>query len=331
LVARLASDVDFLINRKFPLGWTLRRPIKDGLSEQQLEERERDLQEIENYRVELWKMPDGDFADLLAIERLQATFEYEAKVKREEQQRFFNAPGANADFVYWSKVAFWTLDEAIALSFGKNPKVVSWDKLKSLTEVSPFARNYSQLRELALRAVQVKQLQPSEWPAAFLAWAKRMDISYPEALEQNVASRSAAFLDWKALFEQMKKGHDEFVTAHEKYVETANAAVKQVKADRDTARAALQEKTQQLAELSAFVEGSPSLSTKERDSLLKLVIAMAVRGYKYKPAAAKNSATQEIAEDLIALGLTLDVDTIRKWLREGSQMLPSDFSADDKG
>jgi hypothetical protein len=39
--------------------------------------------------------------------------------EREEQALFFNQPQAAADYVHWSKMAHWTLDEAIALSFWK--------------------------------------------------------------------------------------------------------------------------------------------------------------------------------------------------------------------
>lgn len=65
-----------------------------------------------------------------------------------------------------------------------------------------------------------------------------------------------------------------------------------------------------------------SLSSREKDSLLKLVIGMAVAGYKYDPSAKKNSATSEIARDIAGLGLTLDEDTVRKWIKEAAGHLP---------
>jgi hypothetical protein len=39
-----------------------------------------------------------------------------------EAPNFFNQPDAVADYDHWSKTAHWTLDEAIALSFGKAPE-----------------------------------------------------------------------------------------------------------------------------------------------------------------------------------------------------------------
>lgn len=46
---------------------------------------------------------------------------------------------------------------------------------------------------------------------------------------------------------------------------------------------------------------------------------MAVRGYAYDPKQSRNSAIGEISEDLESLGIPVDPDTIRKWLKEASE------------
>ena len=61
------------------------------------------------------------------------------------------------------------------------------------------------------------------------------------------------------------------------------------------------------------------LGTLERESLLKLVIGMAIEGYKYSPDAARNTATADIANDLAKLGLTMTDDTVRKWLKQAAK------------
>ena len=76
-------------------------------------------------------------------------------------------------------------------------------------------------------------------------------------------------------------------------------------------------------------EAQNPLAKKERDSLLKLVIGMAIKGYIYDPKAARNSAPTEIANDLALLGIPLDPDTVRKWLNEGAEILPQSYDADD--
>lgn len=65
-----------------------------------------------------------------------------------------------------------------------------------------------------------------------------------------------------------------------------------------------------------------ALGRREVDSLLKLVIAMAIRGYGHRPEAARSEATARIVQDLEALGIPLDPATVRKWLREAAQRLP---------
>jgi hypothetical protein len=64
------------------------------------------------------------------------------------------------------------------------------------------------------------------------------------------------------------------------------------------------------------------LHTKERESLLKLVIGMAIKGYTYDPSAAKSDAPGEIVEDLAECGLEIDPDTVRKYLKMGAELLP---------
>lgn len=63
---------------------------------------------------------------------------------------------------------------------------------------------------------------------------------------------------------------------------------------------------------------SPLIET-ERDSLLKIVLGMAIAKYEYEPGASRNSATGEnrgsISAYLQRLGLTLDADTVRKFIK----------------
>ena len=83
-------------------------------------------------------------------------------------------------------------------------------------------------------------------------------------------------------------------------------------------------------ELQATIAATPSpmaapekqLSTRERDSLLKLIIGMAVGGYGYDVTEARSKQPAVIADDLDQAGVHLDVDTVGKWLREAAAFLP---------
>jgi hypothetical protein len=59
------------------------------------------------------------------------------------------------------------------------------------------------------------------------------------------------------------------------------------------------------------------LKTQERASLLKLVIGMAIRCYAYEPKDRRSNVIPEIAGDVRGLGMTIDDDTVRKYVYEG--------------
>src|SRR5690606_31722481 len=65
-----------------------------------------------------------------------------------------------------------------------------------------------------------------------------------------------------------------------------------------------------------------TFNTKEKESLLKLVIGMAVAAYRYNPQAARSDIPTEIVNDLMRAGVPLDADTVRKFLRMGAKLLP---------
>lgn len=332
------DPIGFLLSRKFPAHRALRAvdPLHSNLSG---EERQRRLKAIEQYESELCSLSPEKVAELYAREKANEAAELRAKLEKEEQGRFFNQAFANADFDHWSKTAYWSLDEAVALSFGKNPGVVNWEKVKTYLQISPFAARYAQIRDLALRAKGAQQLSDPVTPGTFLAWAKRFDIAYPPELEAAVVARGNQIADWKTLYEQAvglyeqwKKKCEGFEAAHARDVskfnaqlEEAVAAVNEVAAERDQAE-------RQLAELRSQAQppnvAERPLVTRERETVLKLIIGMAVAGYRYDPSARRSAVSAEIASDLAKLGIPLNDDTVRKWLQEGAEHLPGDDKKD---
>lgn len=66
---------------------------------------------------------------------------------------------------------------------------------------------------------------------------------------------------------------------------------------------------------------SADLKPKEKESLLTLVIAMAIRGYGYDPRAKRSETTSEILGDIVECGLSLDMGTVKKWLGAGAALI----------
>jgi hypothetical protein len=260
------------------------------------------------------------------------------KAEREERERFFNLPYANADYDHWSKTAHWTLDEAIALSFGRAPEIVRWDQLQKFTSLgSPFVAQYARRRDLTLRAVTWKQLYDPVLPGIFLAWAKRTDIAVPPELIEAVQKRGVQVADWKNLYDEAVEARKRDAEAAEtqiaNWMRLHNELSAQIKNERSEWLGITNEKDMQLATTEARIASMEQLRSTQpnpeqeigaraRDSLLKLVIGMAVVAYVYDPKAARSDKPTEIADDLACAGVPLDVDTVRKWLRKAADLLP---------
>lgn len=69
-------------------------------------------------------------------------------------------------------------------------------------------------------------------------------------------------------------------------------------------------------------EPPKSAHTKEKNTLLKIVIGMAVSKYKHDPKKQRTDTVSQIQHDLDLLGINLDADTIREWLKKSEKFLP---------
>lgn len=70
---------------------------------------------------------------------------------------------------------------------------------------------------------------------------------------------------------------------------------------------------------------SDTLTSKSFNSIMIIVLAMAVKKYHYKPAAQKNSATANIKGAAEELGLNIGEDTVRKWLKKAADTLDGEY------
>lgn len=87
------------------------------------------------------------------------------------------------------------------------------------------------------------------------------------------------------------------------------------KADMETFEQSLQSKT----------KADNELSVKERNTVLKIIIGMAIKGYSYNPNKKRNPTAKEITSDLDLLGLPIDEDTVRRWLKDATEQLPDNW------
>ena len=97
-------------------------------------------------------------------------------------ERWFNKDQASADFEHWLRCATWTVEEAVALSLGKNPDWVSWDALKQYAGHSAFAELYRKRLDLTRRAIAASKLREPILPAQYVSWAQHLELDLPERL-----------------------------------------------------------------------------------------------------------------------------------------------------
>jgi hypothetical protein len=325
------EPVEFLLERRFGAGARYAdTTFPVSLSSGRRTRTDPDLaKRVAQYRAELLALPSEELEGLVEVEREKQRAEFAAKIEREERQRFFNQPYARADFEHWSRAAHWTLDEAIALSFGKAPERVNWETVKPLIHLSAFAFQYQRRRDLALRAKLSKQLFDPVLPGFFLAWAKRTDLKVSPDLEAAVTARGVLVADWKTHYDDLKAKYDELHRNWGDNYDELHKGWMEICEDKNKKIADLQ---QQLADAEANAASAESgisrdplekpLGTRERESLLKLIIGMALGGYGYDPIAGRSEQPAQIATDLATAGVPLDVDTVRKWLKQGADLLP---------
>lgn len=226
------DPIEFLLERKFPTYRSLQNQKRlnsavlptspmdiptamDRASrENETKAAEKKLEEIMLYKADLKKKPEKEISALFEQEKAKAREEATRKAEFEESQRFFNQPQANADFEYWCKMDDWSIDEAIALSFGKSPDIVTWEKIKKFAtqnNPSPFAVKYERLRNLTIRAKTFKRFFDHVTPGIYLSWAKENDIDIHQELLDQAEVRNITVTDWKSQYDKLKSQHDQLL------------------------------------------------------------------------------------------------------------------------
>jgi hypothetical protein len=71
-----------------------------------------------------------------------------------------------------------------------------------------------------------------------------------------------------------------------------------------------------------------ALDPRERSTMLKMIITMAVKGYGYNPKAERSTIPTEIESDMNLLGVGINLETIRKHLRNGAALLDDEALQD---
>lgn len=340
------DPIQYLLNDKFPVHSMLSlldQSKPDTNSKKALR------QEIADFQESLEKKSRDEIAVLVAEGRQREAERQKLHDEKVEAEAFFNQTSSNADFTYWSRIAYWTLEEGIALSLGKNPQIVGWERLKTHKAISPFIAKYAAKHEEVRRAKAMGQLWDSTIPFVFAKWAERVGFEMPEELTSKIFALGVHVLDWKKAYEkevvEKAKVEINLNEANAKILEMMrenNSFIEKINADSTKINESYQKQivqrdqfiTQLKQEISVLKTTKPhnpkgqkfELGLRERESLLKLILGMAIDGYGYDPKANKSNQIKEIAGHLLTRGLSLDEDTVRKYMNEAKALFSDELN-----
>lgn len=160
-------------------------------------------------------------------------------------------------------------------------------------EFKSFAVGYAKLKALLDRnfiaSHLVRRMRPSDW----VRWLEDNRLPCPADLKVAVAEFDKDAVDWRARAEAAEADNQKL---EQRIVELERAIVDSVL--------------------------NPTAATREQDTLLRLFIGMAVEQYGYDPKKTRNEAAKNISSDLALHGLSITDDTVRKYLKQASELLP---------
>lgn len=207
----------------------------------------------------------------------------------------------------WS-CAYWTTEEAVALSLGYDPNTVDWSKLEIHAAKSELVRPYHRRLRLAIKAAELKRMEGTSATTEFLIWAKSLRFKVPQEVSDLARDRNIKVVDEPASLGAIQGASEAYEAQRRTKTQAAKTHTEQANAGK-----------------SATVAGptaEPSPGALELKSLHKLVIGMAITKYRYDPVGKKrSSATKNIADALVKLGMEMSVDTVLTHLRKASKVL----------
>lgn len=215
----------------------------------------------------------------------------------------------DANVSLWGRKSYWTVDEATALLFAKAPEEVQLRWVEDYEGQYDFADEYLRVHELIEEAVNASVLPNPIPPRLLLSWADHHSVLIPDAVRSAIIAREAEI--------------SELLAERDKLIESQQKLRRELEEARyaaDCLRGA------QAEPQNTEPEAARDLSERERQSLYKLIIGMAIRGYGHNPfdASKATKKSKEIASDVALLGMSIDEDTVRKYLTEAKELVSSE-------
>ncbi|MEO0400631.1 MAG: hypothetical protein AAF224_14565 [Pseudomonadota bacterium] len=151
-----------------------------------------DQEVAQNYRAQLEKLPTEEIIARVRALLDQKNSEIVEAAKDRDALSFFSQPSSDAKFADWVGLGIWHQDEAVALTFGKCPKLVNPQSLSTYKDNSLFASAYFSLLSLVERDLSVDCQMNSLEPEIYVKWAEKNSIELPSELARIIRPQSTA-------------------------------------------------------------------------------------------------------------------------------------------
>lgn len=340
-MANHAEEVLDFLDRHWCSKMIARLRAQSGITPEAYEAAIGRLEELRRaYVLELFQMS----AEQLGLAAHDAMIE-------QDRDRPFNRFGSDADYEHFGRCPCITADEAVALSLGKDPRMVQWSMVRPFLATSLFAYEYANRLDLVERAIVWGELPRHFSPLQFLTWAHKYKVTVPDAFVRRTLARGEPLEYWHDLCanitdeldvtkaelaatrESLAVLEEEHALQGQQTIEgwlEAQSQIDLLKSKHEEEAASLREEIvrarQEIASLrgqiAAAADRAPEepLSTVERNSLLTIAISAAIDGFGYDPKSLKNTAPREIADAARLLGLKMTDETVLKYLKEATKL-----------
>ncbi len=156
-------------------------------------------------------------------------------------------------------------------------------------------------------------------------WGGAVFIAESEGLTGGDALDKASFTYLDELYGAVKKGTLQIVSRHSQRRINKTSDPEDILVSTEGEILAWAKQEWPLLQVLAMPAGRPrQQSPGERNKMLGVLLAMAIDKYGYNPSAARNSATgtkgNSIKASLEKIGLSIDADTVKKYLKESYEI-----------
>ena len=240
---------------------------------------------------------------------------FESNRHEAEVARFYQHANLPVDYADWARSAYWTGEQAVALSFGLDPDEIIWDRLAEQATLSPLAHQILRGLKRVKHSQNFGELPNNMPPHKFVEYLEFRKLAAPIQLFEAIKEFGRPIPDWRQRCSELQTL---LIEAQQAAIGTEGTLAQ---CERANANQTCIDRGQTLVEIETIA------GLKKRiNSLQIMCLGMALHKYGLKSDGKPSSAATNIVKALATRGLSLSVDTVRDHLHEALAVNPIDSS-----